>query len=73
MHAAIKAAYGVDAQINCASGVLSEIWLFFKVNSAGAYVPIDALTPGSCNGNISYPVKVIRVAPAAFTIPLSVS
>ncbi|KAG0379529.1 ribonuclease T2-like [Mortierella sp. AD032] len=51
------AAYGVDAQINCASGVLSEIWLFFKVNAAGAYVPAEALTRGSCNGAISYPVK----------------
>ncbi|KAK3824023.1 MAG: ribonuclease T2 [Linnemannia gamsii] len=57
MHDAIKAAYGVDAQINCASGVLSEIWLFFKVNAAGAYVPAEALTRGSCNGAISYPVK----------------
>ncbi|KAF9540154.1 ribonuclease T2-like [Mortierella hygrophila] len=57
MHNAIKAAFGVDAQINCASGVLSEIWLFFQVNAAGAYVPAEALTRGSCNGAISYPVK----------------
>ncbi|KAF9147179.1 hypothetical protein BG015_011228, partial [Linnemannia schmuckeri] len=57
MHDAIKAAYGVDAQINCASGVLSEIWLFFKVNTAGTYIPFDARRTGTCHGYISYPVK----------------
>ncbi|KAG0293603.1 ribonuclease T2-like [Linnemannia gamsii] len=71
MHAAIKAAYGVDAQINCASGVLSEIWLFFKVNAAGTYVPAEALTQGSCNGNISYPVKSGTTIPSSSIKPSS--
>ncbi|KAF9932531.1 ribonuclease T2-like [Linnemannia zychae] len=57
MHVAINAAFGVDAQINCSGGVLSEIWLFFKVNTSGAYVPVAPLGTGSCNGIISYPVK----------------
>ncbi|KAG0205545.1 ribonuclease T2-like [Mortierella sp. NVP41] len=68
MHDAIKAAYGVDAQINCASGVLSEIWLFFKVNSAGTYSPVEALTRGSCNGFISYPAKSGTVPPTSSSI-----
>ncbi|KAK3838000.1 MAG: ribonuclease T2-like protein [Linnemannia elongata] len=68
MHAAIKAAFGVDAQINCASGVLREIWLFFKFNSAGNYVPAEALTAGSCNGAISYPVKSGTTIPPTSSI-----
>ncbi|KAF9142717.1 ribonuclease T2-like [Mortierella sp. GBA39] len=71
MHNAIKAAFGVDAQINCASGVLSEIWLFFQVNAAGAYVPAEALTRGSCNGAISYPVKSGSTPPTSSVKPTS--
>ncbi|KAG0260678.1 ribonuclease T2-like [Linnemannia exigua] len=71
MHTAIKAAYGVDAQINCASGVLSEIWLFFKVNAAGTYIPAEALTRGSCNGAISYPVKSGTIPPTSSIKPTS--
>lgn len=71
MHSAIKAAYGVDAQINCASGVLSEIWLFYKVNSAGTYTPVEALTSGSCSGAISYPVKSGSVTPTSSVKPTS--
>lgn len=57
MHTAIKNAFGVDAQINCASGALSEIWLFFKVKNGDEYVPTAPLSKGSCSGYISYPVK----------------
>ncbi|KAF8944609.1 ribonuclease T2-like [Haplosporangium gracile] len=71
MHDAIKAAFGVDAQINCDSGALSEIWLFFKVNPAGAYVPAEALTRGSCSGAISYPVKSGSITPTSSTKPSS--
>ncbi|KAG0201789.1 ribonuclease T2-like [Mortierella sp. GBA30] len=57
MHAAIKKAFGVDAQINCNSGVLSEIWLFFNIKNRDQYVATAPLTTGSCKGYISYPVK----------------
>ncbi|KAF9105610.1 ribonuclease T2-like [Mortierella sp. AM989] len=57
MHTALKTAYGVDAQINCKSGSLSEIWLFFKVRNGDEYVPTDALSAGSCKGAIDYPTK----------------
>ncbi|KAF9023108.1 ribonuclease T2-like [Podila verticillata] len=63
MHTAIKAAFGVDAQINCLSGVLSEIWIFFRVQNGDQYVPAAPLTTGSCKGAISYPVKSGSVTP----------
>ncbi|KAG0041634.1 ribonuclease T2-like [Gryganskiella cystojenkinii] len=57
MHSAIQSAFGVDAEINCSSGVLSEIWLKFNVQNGNQYVLGDALTKGSCSGAISYPEK----------------
>ncbi|KAF9428792.1 ribonuclease T2-like [Podila epigama] len=57
MHTAVRDAFGVDAQINCASGVLSEIWIYFKVKNGSQYVPVEPLTAGTCKGYISYPVK----------------
>ncbi|KAF9182621.1 ribonuclease T2-like [Haplosporangium sp. Z 767] len=63
MHAAIKKAYGVDAQINCDSGKLSEIWLYFKVKNADQYVPVEPLSKGSCKGFIDYFVKEGSVKP----------
>ncbi|KAI1311313.1 ribonuclease T2-like [Mortierella claussenii] len=63
MHTAIKNAFGVDAQINCASGVLSEIWLFFNLKNSDQYVPAAPLSKGSCSGYISYPVKSGSVTP----------
>ncbi|KAG0203512.1 ribonuclease T2-like [Mortierella sp. GBA30] len=57
MHAAIQTAFGVDAQINCSSGTLSEIWLYFNVQNHDSYVARAPLSKGSCSGYISYPVK----------------
>ncbi|KAF9350018.1 ribonuclease T2-like [Mortierella sp. AD094] len=57
MHAAFTNAFGVDAQINCASGVLSEIWLYFNVENYNQYVPTGPQSKGTCSGAISYPVK----------------
>ncbi|KAF9967904.1 ribonuclease T2-like [Mortierella alpina] len=69
MHAAIKKAFGVDAQINCNSGVLSEIWLYFNVKNHDEYVPTNPLTIGSCKGAISYPVKEGSVQPSVTKPP----
>ncbi|KAF9316535.1 ribonuclease T2-like [Podila horticola] len=71
MHAAIQAAFGVDAQINCLSGVLSEIWVYFKVKNHDQYVPVAPLTTGSCKGFISYPVKSGSVTPPTSTTKVS--
>ncbi|KAF9204645.1 ribonuclease T2-like [Haplosporangium sp. Z 27] len=57
MHAAIQSAFGVDAEINCTSGSLSEIWLFFNVQNGNQYVLTSPESTGSCSGSISYPVK----------------
>ncbi|GJJ76111.1 ribonuclease T2 [Entomortierella parvispora] len=57
MHAAIQTAFGVDAEINCESGALSEIWLTFNVQNQNQYVIANALSKGSCSGSISYPEK----------------
>ncbi|KAI1313047.1 ribonuclease T2-like [Mortierella claussenii] len=57
MHSAIRSAFGVDAEINCSSGSLSEIWLFFHVQNGDSYVPTAAQSRGSCSGAISYPTK----------------
>ncbi|KAI7823039.1 ribonuclease T2 [Gamsiella multidivaricata] len=67
MHSAITKAFGVDAQINCDSGVLSEIWLFFHVKNSDQYVPTAPLSKGSCSGSISYPVKGGSVTPPSST------
>ncbi|KAF9909099.1 ribonuclease T2-like [Lobosporangium transversale] len=68
MHTAIKKAFGVDAQINCNSGALSEIWIYFKVKNHDQYVPVDPLTQGSCKGYISYPVKSGSIKPSTSSI-----
>ncbi|KAF9363756.1 ribonuclease T2-like [Mortierella sp. NVP85] len=57
MHAAIQKAFGVDAQINCNSGSLSEIWLYFNVKNNDEYVTTAPLSKGSCKGAINYPKK----------------
>ncbi|KAF9356323.1 ribonuclease T2-like [Mortierella sp. AD094] len=57
MHSAIQTAFGVDAEINCQSGSLSEIWLFFNVQNTNQFVLTDAQSKGSCKGSISYPTK----------------
>ncbi|KAG0333937.1 ribonuclease T2-like [Podila humilis] len=67
MHTAIKAAFGVDAQINCKDGALSEIWLYFRVKNHDQYVPAAPLSIGSCKGFISYPVKSGSVTPTTTT------
>ncbi|KAF9112347.1 ribonuclease T2-like [Mortierella sp. AM989] len=67
MHTAIKNAFGVDAQINCASGVLSEIWLYYYVQNGDEYVPTAPLSQGSCSGFISYPVKSGSITPTTTT------
>ncbi|KAF9301316.1 ribonuclease T2-like [Mortierella antarctica] len=67
MHTAIQAAFGVDAQINCLKGVLSEIWIYFRVKNHDQYVPVAPLTTGSCKGYISYPVKSGSVTPPTST------
>ncbi|KAG0038667.1 ribonuclease T2-like [Podila clonocystis] len=71
MHTAIQAAFGVDAQINCLKGVLSEIWIYFKVKNHDQYVPVAPLTTGSCKGFISYPVKNGSVTPPTSTTAAS--
>ncbi|KAG0003148.1 ribonuclease T2-like [Entomortierella chlamydospora] len=67
MHTAITNAFGVDAEINCSSGVLSEIWLFFYVQNYDEYVPTAPQSTGSCSGSISYPVKSGSVATTTTT------
>ncbi|KAF9997965.1 ribonuclease T2-like [Entomortierella chlamydospora] len=57
MHSAIQSAFGVDAEINCNNGALSEIWLFFNVQNTNEFVLTDAQSQGSCRGSISYPTK----------------
>jgi len=57
MQSAIQTAFGVDAEINCASGSLSEIWLYFNVVNGDIYVPTNTNHQGSCSGAISYPTK----------------
>ncbi|KAG0247008.1 ribonuclease T2 [Mortierella sp. GBAus27b] len=69
MHTAIKKAFGVDAQINCASGALSEIWVFFNVKNGNQYVPTAPLSKGSCSGSISYPAKSGSTTPTTTTKP----
>ncbi|KAG0054359.1 ribonuclease T2-like [Gryganskiella cystojenkinii] len=67
MHAAIQEAFGFDAQINCLSGVLSEIWLYFNVKNNNQYVITTPQSKGSCKGYISYPVKGGSVTPPTTT------
>ncbi|KAG0240091.1 ribonuclease T2-like [Actinomortierella wolfii] len=58
MQEAIKAKFGVQAEINCNGGVLNEIWLYFKVRDGfNDFVPVAPLDTGSCRGSISYPKK----------------
>ncbi|KAG0364073.1 ribonuclease T2-like [Gamsiella multidivaricata] len=57
MHTAIHNAFGVDAEINCSSGSLSEIWLYFNVENGDQYVHTAPQSQGSCSGAISYPTK----------------
>ncbi|KAG0307231.1 ribonuclease T2-like [Dissophora globulifera] len=51
MHTAIKNAFGFDAEINCSSGSLSEIWLFFNVENLDNYVLTTPQSKGSCSAN----------------------
>ncbi|GJJ77299.1 ribonuclease T2 [Entomortierella parvispora] len=67
MHSAIQAAFGFDAEINCVSGVLSEIWLFFNIKNGNQYVLTAPQSRGSCSGYISYPVKSGSVTPPTTT------
>ncbi|KAF9377833.1 ribonuclease T2-like [Podila verticillata] len=57
MRSAIQTAFGVNAEIDCASGSLKEIRLYFNVVNGDTYVPTDANRQGSCKGAISYPTK----------------
>ncbi|KAF9334153.1 ribonuclease T2-like [Podila minutissima] len=57
MHAAFVEAFNVDAQINCRSGTLTEIYLNFQVRNVDEYVLIAPNRPGTCKGHISYPAK----------------
>ncbi|KAF9316537.1 ribonuclease T2-like [Podila horticola] len=59
MHAAIVEAFKVDAQINCRSGALTEIFLNFQVRNVDEYVLIAPRNAGTCKGHILYPVKEI--------------
>ncbi|KFH62011.1 ribonuclease T2 family protein [Podila verticillata NRRL 6337] len=57
MHKAVQKAFGVDAQINCNNGQLSEVWLYFQVQTKDNYVAQKPASRGSCRGYIHYPVK----------------
>ncbi|KAF9124956.1 hypothetical protein BG015_004995, partial [Linnemannia schmuckeri] len=41
------------------------------VNTAGTYVPVEALTRGSCSGAISYPIKSGSIPPTSSIKPTS--
>lgn len=57
LHTAIKNAYGVDAEINCSSGSISDIALNFYVQGTSTYVPAAATSTGSCSGTVKWAAK----------------
>ncbi|KAI8060865.1 RNase Sy [Gongronella butleri] len=54
---AIEQAYGVVPNVNCKSGTLSEIWLYFNVKNTNTYVPTDTVSSSSCSGTVDFPTK----------------
>ncbi|KAI9245771.1 ribonuclease T2-like protein [Sporodiniella umbellata] len=57
IRAALKAQFGVSGYIDCSSGTLSAVELFFYVQGKDDYQLTDAIATGSCSGNVKYPKK----------------
>ncbi|KAI8866005.1 ribonuclease T2 [Ramicandelaber brevisporus] len=57
IQAAINSALGVNAQLVCSSGTLSEVRLFFKVTGTDNYFLVSPVGSGSCGSSIYYPSK----------------
>ncbi|KAG0734786.1 hypothetical protein G6F60_010024 [Rhizopus arrhizus] len=57
MQSAIENYFGAKAKIDCSSGTLSDVALYFYVRGRDTYVITDALSTGSCSGDVEYPTK----------------
>ncbi|KAG0231729.1 ribonuclease T2-like [Actinomortierella wolfii] len=58
IQAAIKAKFGVEAEIHCKSGILKDIRLYFNVkNGFNDFVAVAPLNKSSCGRFITYPKK----------------
>jgi len=59
--AAVRNAYGVDAQFTCKGSVITDVNLYFNVIGSVNYVPFNSpLSSGSCRGNIILPPKQVQ-------------
>ncbi|ORX62232.1 RNase Sy [Hesseltinella vesiculosa] len=54
---ALQTAFGVVPKVDCSSGTLSEVWLYFNVQNTNTFVPIDAIGSNTCTGSVNYPTK----------------
>lgn len=54
---AIRQAYGADVKLDCTSGTLSEVGLYFYVQGRDTYLITDTIDKGSCTNAVNYPKK----------------
>ncbi|KIL71547.1 hypothetical protein M378DRAFT_155136 [Amanita muscaria Koide BX008] len=61
LQSALKTAFGVTPALNCGSGSLNEVYIYFHLRGSvidGTFDPIDAPVAGSCpSSGIRYPPK----------------
>ncbi|KAI8343782.1 base non specific RNase Rh [Choanephora cucurbitarum] len=57
MRDAIQKAFGATAKLDCISGAINEIGLYFYVKGTNTYIPTDTLALGNCKGSVKYPKK----------------